>query len=417
MVLRKIKKYIFTVLSVLFGFILFSCRNLGDALVNPNLVNQSEVIETYEDHFKFFWNGMNTNYVFWDIDPTDWDAAYRKYLPMVQEIGRQNISHEEKVKKLKPVYESMTKNLIDHHIQILFFGGEIIINPGYTEVESRSYYHEKYSIEQEMANLAKIREENKITESEYLDYSYVDSNNDKIFYSIGYINKNTDDSKKIVYFRFTKFNFLQNADEKVNEIIKFYNEILKDKNIKGIIFDVRGNNGGFCDDLNIILGPLLSKPLEFAKIRSKNGLGRYDYSVWKPYIIELTSSFAKQIGLTTKLEYEVPIVVLADVNSISSAEALSLAVSELPNGTVIGERTFGGTGALSYFEEFYDGSFGISNSYVYVYTCSYDIRKLDGTSLEGKGLTPDIEVLFNQKEFEKGNDIQLRKAVDFLNKK
>ncbi|XOD69675.1 MAG: hypothetical protein ACMUEM_03590 [Flavobacteriales bacterium AspAUS03] len=48
--------------------------------------------QNYEDLFKYVWEGLNRNYVFWDIDLTDWDAVYRKYPPQFQRfsIGLEN---------------------------------------------------------------------------------------------------------------------------------------------------------------------------------------------------------------------------------------------------------------------------------------------------------------------------------------
>src|SRR3954469_16862562 len=38
-------------------------------------------VNTYAELFKVFWNGMNTNYLFWDQEKVNWDSMYRVYKP------------------------------------------------------------------------------------------------------------------------------------------------------------------------------------------------------------------------------------------------------------------------------------------------------------------------------------------------
>jgi hypothetical protein len=35
--------------------------------------------KSYTEVFEAFWNGMNTNYVFWDIETVNWDNMYKTY--------------------------------------------------------------------------------------------------------------------------------------------------------------------------------------------------------------------------------------------------------------------------------------------------------------------------------------------------
>ena len=39
----------------------------------------------------------------------------------------------------------------------------------------------------------------------------------------------------------------------------------------------------------------------------------------------------------------------------------------------------------------------------------------NGLSISSGGLTPDVEVKFDEKEFAKGVDVQLNKAIEILN--
>ena len=42
-------------------------------------------------------------------------------------------------------------------------------------------------------------------------------------------------------------------------------------------------------------------------------------------------------------------------------------------------------------------------------------KRLDGKSYEGIGIIPDVEALYNEAEFKKGNDTQLEVAVQLIN--
>ena len=51
---------------------LAGCRKEMPQMQNPRT---DENIYNWFRVFESLWSGMNYNYVFWDIDPTDWDAV------------------------------------------------------------------------------------------------------------------------------------------------------------------------------------------------------------------------------------------------------------------------------------------------------------------------------------------------------
>ena len=57
---------------------LSSCRkDLKNVETPENYIGGS-----FSEVFDAFWNGMNNNYVFWDIDTTNWDNMYKIYKPI-----------------------------------------------------------------------------------------------------------------------------------------------------------------------------------------------------------------------------------------------------------------------------------------------------------------------------------------------
>ncbi len=168
------------------------------------------------------------------------------------------------------------------------------------------------------------------------------------------------------------------------------------------------------NDLYYILNPLIKEKFTFGYSRSKNGMGRLDYTPWSPmtlYPIELDEDQGSWITRDLK---DIPIVSLVDIFSISMGEVTAMAISEMPNGYVVGERTFGAHGPLDAdFNSSYTGTF--SNSAFSVKTSTSMTKRLDGKSYEGIGIIPDVEALYNEAEFKKGNDTQLEVAVQLIN--
>ena len=116
---------------------------------------------------------------------------------------------------------------------------------------------------------------------------------------------------------------------------------------------------------------------------------------------------------------DVPIVVLANVHSVSMAEITSSAVKLIPNGKLIGTRTHGGLCGLTGIEEFslnYTGYIGIKDKtpvYCYIPTLAY--FNMDKKCLEGIGVEPDIEVSLDREQFSKtGRDTQLDRALEYI---
>ena len=72
---------------------------------------------TWEGIFLGFWHGMNENYVFWDVDKTDWDNVYRTYLPLFKDLGKYE-NDEEKNEKAARYFFDIVKGLSDGHLSV-----------------------------------------------------------------------------------------------------------------------------------------------------------------------------------------------------------------------------------------------------------------------------------------------------------
>ena len=78
-----------------------ACRDEAPELMNPN---ERQLLNTPSQVFESFWHGMNNSYVFWDIDPTDWDKVYDDYLPRFRELDKLETV---KTETLQELYDEM----------------------------------------------------------------------------------------------------------------------------------------------------------------------------------------------------------------------------------------------------------------------------------------------------------------------
>jgi len=181
----------------------------------------------------------------------------------------------------------------------------------------------------------------------------------------------------------------------------------------GVIIDVRGNQGGYSSDFQFVLGALVpSGGLHVTDVRFKRGIGRYDYS---PLMPNLMATYVGPHVTVTE-----PIVVIANANSVSMAEATSLGTTVVENAKLVGVRTWGGMCSLypsEYYSYTYTGHIGVDGQTpVFVYCPMQATFTRDGKIMEGVGVTPDIEVHLDKAAWNngKGPDSQLDRAIQYI---
>lgn len=374
-----------------------SCRDYGPDVLNPDKRNS---FENWSDVFESYWYGMNYSYAFWDVDPTDWDEVYATYKPQFEGLEFYNEADSLKVKEL---FGEITSGLIDHHYTLVLKkgNGENFAGywPNYDEVETRDYYHE--SIDQD--NLTEIIES--MESQGRVTHLYGVVRPDMTLYSALI-------DESVVYFRLSSFSMNSYlGDEHMEAVLyNYYSLIDNVPDLKGIIIDSRSNNGGYINDMNLIVTPLLAEDLLFMESRTKTGMGRLDYTPWTPNILFAQTTEDRYIKRDVR---DIPVISLVDINSISMGEMIAIAIAEMPNGIVMGERTFGGLGVLNGdINQYYTGT--IENSAFRMYTTTSMSRRLDGKCYEGIGISPDIEVLFDEEAFKAGHDTQLERALEYI---
>jgi carboxyl-terminal processing protease len=385
-----------SLLSIAVGIILFStsCRKeLNNVQTPENYTGAS-----FSSVFESFWNGMNTNYVFWDIEATDWDAKYRTYKPLFDKLKIDSLPD---VQKSVQYFREMTADLKDSHFNISFAPpiADSFVSPAYQRKLNAGILRQQYFFYDYDAH-------------NYLDSGYI-SGADSVNVSSSSPTEaiaGTIKNGKILYLGFNQFDLKSSysgTDNGVKKALQFFINYLRNPpaDFGGVVIDVRGNGGGNLDDLNLLMGNLISEKLTIGYTRYKSGNGRLDYTPWADAIVTPQPG-AKAVT--------VPVVALTDIYSTSMAELTAMSVQLLPNGHTVGETTWGANGPLTQNIVFNAGQFTAAN-FLFAYTSSAAFKYIDGNIYEGKGFPPEFMVPFNINDFRQKGDLQLEKALTLMN--
>ncbi len=166
------------------------------------------------------------------------------------------------------------------------------------------------------------------------------------------------------------------------KFISAYNELIKEKNAKGIIIDIRNNPGG-----------LLTCALKIADTLLPNGVITYT----------VDKNGNQQFNYSDSECTDVPIVVLVNGNSASASEVLSAAIKDYGIGKIVGEKTFG-KGLVQAFSGLGDGT--------YIKLTIAEYFSPNGTKINKVGVIPDVEIKDDENTQE---DEQLQKAIEVMN--
>ena len=185
----------------------------------------------------------------------------------------------------------------------------------------------------------------------------------------------------ICYIRLSSF-ISRNAAKEVADIVN------NNKDKKAFIIDLRSNPGG-----------LLTNAIYISDMLLKGGtiVSTVDREGYK----ETTRAMKRVV--TDK-----PIVVLINGGSASASEIFSGALKDNARAVLVGEKTFG-KGLVQEINKLSGGS-GLN-----ITTQKY--LTPNGTDINKKGITPDVEIKLTEEDVKNENDVQLKKAQEVLLKK
>jgi carboxyl-terminal processing protease len=116
--------------------------------------------------------------------------------------------------------------------------------------------------------------------------------------------------------------FTQNAAKETRQAFLKLKE--NNKDIKGIIIDLRGNGGGLLNEAVEIANIFVDRGLEIVSTKGK-----------------MADKNRSHMTMNPPVDLTIPVVILVDRSSASASEILAGSMQDLDRGLVIGQRTFG----------------------------------------------------------------------------
>lgn len=187
---------------------------------------------------------------------------------------------------------------------------------------------------------------------------------------------------KIGYIQVTEF------DDVTTDQYKEALEDLENQGMKGLVVDLRNNPGGNVDTVTDMLDLMLPEGTTLS-IKDKQG---------KESVYESDDEH----------QFTKPLVVLVNENSASASEIFSGAIQTFGTGEVVGTTTYG-KGVVQQIFDLKDGTS------VKLTIAEYLIAGQFG--INGKGVTPDVEVQYEKDEQNSDRDNQLEKALEEVKNK
>lgn len=187
---------------------------------------------------------------------------------------------------------------------------------------------------------------------------------------------------KIGYIQVTEF------DDVTTDQYKEALEDLENQGMKGLVVDLRNNPGGNVDTVTDMLDLMLPEGTTLS-IKDKQG---------KESVYESDDEH----------QFTKPLVVLVNENSASASEIFSGAIQTFGTGEVVGTTTYGKGVA----QQIFDLKDGTS---VKLTIAEYLIAGQFG--INGKGVTPDVEVQYEKDAQNPDRDNQLEKALEEVKNK
>ncbi|HRH42051.1 MAG TPA: S41 family peptidase [Pyrinomonadaceae bacterium] len=165
-------------------------------------------------------------------------------------------------------------------------------------------------------------------------------------------------------------------------------ELQKFDSVKGVIIDLRGNRGGFVEEVKKCLGQFFVQNIEFGTFIERSG---------KTKDTEIKGKKDKA--------FKGKLVVLVDDESFSGAEIFAQIIKETGRGQIVGTHTKGLV--LNSVEFGLPDDFRVSIAF-------RDYISPQGYRIEGKGVAPNFEVPLTIEEILKNRDLALEKALEII---
>jgi hypothetical protein len=247
---------------------------------------------TADGNFQQLWDIVDQHYCFFKEKNVDWDSIHDVYEARLQSV--------KSTTGLFDLCAQMLAELRDGHVNL-------------SSSFNTSYYREWWSNYPQNYN-----ERNVI--ANYLNYNYRSLGN----VDYGYL---MDD---VGYMHISSFSSGL-GDSNMDAIISYF------RVCRAIIIDVRDNGGGNLDNVETYVTHFLRERTLAGYVMHKTGMGHSDFSEPYAYYYDPAEE-GRQMWLVR------PIIVLTNRSTFSAANNFVMVMKQLPNVTVVGATTGGGSG-------------------------------------------------------------------------
>lgn len=305
-----------------------------------------------EGNFDALWTVLDRHYCFFEEKGIDWDSVYNVY--------RAQITPETNSLQLYAICADMLNELRDGHVNL-------------SAPFATSYYKKWWSDYPQ-------NYDKRLVDQYYLHFGGLTKNG--LTYAM------LPDSTG--YMRYPSFSYGM-SDGTLDWALAMLHQC------HGLIIDIRDNGGGDISTVETFVARFINERILAGYISHKSGPGHNDFS--KPY------PFYYDPAPAPRIHWDKPVVVLTNRSTFSAANNFVSIMQYLPNVTIVGDNTGGGSG-MPFSSEIPCGwSVRFSGSPV------YDARM----QVTENGVAPDIHVDLNPDSARVGIDTMLNTALSVLN--
>jgi len=321
--------------------------------------NKMLVEEAASDHnladFDMAWNIVNTRYVYLDWKGIDWDSIRTVYRPRAESAEGDEFYE---------VLYDLLYELKDGHVYYQTEGGGQVYPyyPTPRMLRDRNAYS-PYVVRRYFDR------ELRVTEGGGFEYELLPGN-------IGYVWISS------FYSEDFKIHF--------DKVLEYF------RDTAGLIIDDRNGSGGSLQNTLHSVGRFLTAPIDTVQVYDATGQALD----WPQYV---------PVG---PFQYTRPIVIIINGGSYSARENFADKMKSLPNVTVIGDTTGGGSAGQN-STGFYAGKHVLPSGKM-INIPKFDLRRLDGLPWETIGVPPDSLVRQTEADIRAGTDKQLEEAIELL---
>jgi len=338
------KTYFISTLLLLLGLLTFSACEKTFFEPEP----ASDPVAVFEN----LWSAFKEDYGPFEERGIDWDATYAQFRPQISEGTTEEA--------LYGVLTQMLATLDDGHVNLSI--------PGRPVFRSNTWFRER--TDDSLFNLNVVKQF-------YLAPGFESGEEES--YVQGLIGNDV----AYVWFDYVGDNWAA-----LKEVLE------KHPDKKGLIVDLRHNQGGDFTYAFANMGRLTNEKRLIFTSKTKNGPGPNDFTDWHSWHLEPQGTF-----------WDKKIVVLTDRYTISAGERAVMAFRALPQVTIVGDTTNGATSTMIGRE--------LANGWNYS-IATQKVKLFDNQSYEGIGIAPDIRVINSLNELANGKDAALEKALEVL---